>query len=90
MGAPRYRAADPATLRWVQLDVLSACYHRASGQTHLLASPAPELMELLAEPLTREALAAALNAGFEIAAEDAGALDARLDELVAAGLVAVA
>lgn len=83
----RYVAADAATLRLAQLDLLTACYHRTSGQTHLLVSPAPELLALLATPLTRNELQHALAQRFELADGHAAALDARLGELVAAGLV---
>lgn len=82
-----YRAAPAATLRVEPLDALTLIYHRASGMTHLVDSPVPELLELLAEPMTADAALAALGARFELVDADAGALAARLDELVASGLV---
>lgn len=88
MSAPRYRAAAPATLIVQPLDSLTAVYHRASGQTHLLAPPAPELLSLLGgEPMDAEALLARLTEAFAVADPDPAALSARLNELVEAGLV---
>lgn len=88
MPPPRFRAAAPETLLIEQLDVLTAVYHRASGITHLLAEPAPEIMAALAaEPLTLATLLARLGETYTLGDADEGALAARLDELVAAGLV---
>ena len=84
----RYRAAAPDTLLKRELDMLVAVFHRSSGITHLLASPAPEILEVLAgELLDRDALLARLGEAFELGDGGADALAARLDELVAAGLV---
>ena len=83
-----YRAADPATLRIIPLDALTLVYHRASGITHIVDAPVPEILEVLGEtPMTLDALLAALGARFDLADADPGALAARLDELAAAGLV---
>ena len=46
-----YRAADPTTLRIVPLDALTLVYHRASGITHVVDAPVPEILEALSEPL---------------------------------------
>ncbi|MBX9814121.1 MAG: HPr-rel-A system PqqD family peptide chaperone [Sphingomonas sp.] len=81
-----FRAAAPGALRTVALDGLTLVYHRASGITHLLASPAPEILAALAEPRDLAGLAAWLDARFDLAGGEA-ALAARLDELIAAGLV---
>lgn len=84
----RYRAASPDTLTIVRLDVLTAIYHRASGETHLVASPAPEILDLLGrEEMDAAMLRDRLRAAFDLVDDDAVALDARLDELVAIGLV---
>ena len=83
----RYRAADPATLRIVPLDALTLIYHRASGITHVVDSPVPELLAALDEPLAIDALLARLAERFELGDADPAALAARLDELAAAGLV---
>lgn len=83
-----YRAAAPATLRIVPLDALTLIYHRASGITHVVDAPVPEILDALAEgPLSAEALLAALAERFELADPDPLALAVRLDELAAAGLV---
>lgn len=72
------------------LDSLTALFDRASGQTHLLAAPSPEILAALngasaAAPKLVERLAAQ----FDLSAEgDALAVViARLDELAALGLV---
>lgn len=83
-----YRAADPATLRIVPLDALTLVYHRASGITHIVDAPVPEILAVLAEGARDVAgLLAVLAARFDLADPDPAALAARLDELVAAGLV---
>ncbi len=83
--------ARPETLRIVQLDSFVALYHRASGITHLLAAPAPEILAALGEAgLTRGALLARLAADYALDDADEAALLARLDELVATGLVSTA
>ena len=82
------RAATPDTLRLVELDALTVAYHRRSGITHLLASPAPEILAVLGtEPMTRTDLLARLREAFELGEGSGEALDARLAELHAAGLV---
>ena len=84
----RYRAAPPGAIVAVRLDMLTALYHRASGQTHLLASPAPEILDALADgPLTADSLLDRLRAAYDLIDADAGALAARLEELVDTGLV---
>jgi PqqD family protein of HPr-rel-A system len=83
-----YRAAAPVTLRIVPLDALTLIYHRASGITHIVDSPVPEILEALGdEALSVEALLARLSERFDLADADHGALAVRLDELVQAGLV---
>jgi PqqD family protein of HPr-rel-A system len=82
-----YRAAPLPSLLIEPLDELTAVFHRASGITHLLASPAPEIIHALQVPATHDDLLARLGESFDLAADDGDALDARLDELVAAGLV---
>jgi PqqD family protein of HPr-rel-A system len=70
------------------LDALVAVFHRPSGTTHLLAPPAPEILELLGrEALTLDALLARLAADFALADADPAALAERVEELVDAGLV---
>lgn len=81
-----YRAAAPELLRLVALDDLTLAYHRPAGATHLLAEPAPQIIAALQEPSGLSDLMDRL----EVADEDGAALAERLDELIAAGLVAAA
>ncbi|WP_439538956.1 HPr-rel-A system PqqD family peptide chaperone [Sphingomonas sp.] len=83
----QYRAAPAATLRIEPLDALTLVYHRASGMTHLVDSPVPELLDLLAEPLTLDQALAALSERFDLVDPDRDALVARIEELVASGLM---
>lgn len=73
---------------WRALGELTALYHRPSGTTHLLAPPAPEILRLLAAtPMSEASLLAALQRDYDLADPDPAALSARVEELVAAGLV---
>ena len=84
--AARYHA--PPGLRLVALDTLSALYHRASGQTHVVAPPVPEMLAILAEaPMTAAEMRAALAERYDVADPDPDAIAARLDELAAIGVV---
>jgi PqqD family protein of HPr-rel-A system len=89
----RFRAADPADLNCVALDALTAVYDRRSGQTHLLASPLPELLGAMGSGEWRLADFAAHLAGqFDLASTDGDtvvALSERMNELIAIGLVEV-
>ncbi len=88
MEETRWRAADPATLRAVGFEGLTAFYHRPSGQTHLVTEPVPEILAALAgRALGLEAILAALGLDHEVSGE-ADALAARLHELAETGLVA--
>ena len=89
MAGPRY-IADPAGLsRSIALEGLTAVYHAPSGMTHLLAPPAPQILQALAGSAgDAEALLARISKSFDLDAPDPlAALAARLDELEAAGLV---
>lgn len=84
-----YRMARPETLRIVHLDHFTVVYHRESGLTHLLTAPAPEILAALGEAgRTLAALKTFLAEAYALSDEEA--LAARLDELVACGLVAAA
>ena len=85
----QYRAARPETLVAAELPPFTAVYHRESGTTHLLVEPAPEILAALANgSLTIDALRERLAERFDLIDENGLAM--RLDELVAAGLVAAA
>lgn len=91
MPDPLFRSVRVETLRIEWLDDFTLVYHRASGITHLLDAPAPEILATLGEAgMTLAVLTANLAAEFDLPDLDENALAARLDELVAAGLVAVA
>ncbi len=86
MAGPRYRADPPEMLRRVELDGLTALFHVPSGMTHIVAPPAPQILDALAQgPGDADELLARISLEFEIDAPDG--LAPRLDELEAAGLV---
>ena len=86
-----YRMARPEDLRIAHLDSFMAIYHRSSGITHLVTAPAPEILAALGEAgMTFAALRGTLSDDYELGDLDDAALAARLEELVAAGLVSTA
>ena len=82
--------ADPSdAVRTVALDGLVALFHAPSGMTHIVAAPAPQILEVLRDgPADAAAILERIRACYEVE-EDAPAelIEARLDELEAAGLV---
>ena len=87
MAGPRYIADSPEMIRRVELDGLRALFHIPSGMTHILAPPAPQILEALAaSPADAEELARRLSQSFEVEGGEE-AMSARLAELEAAGLV---
>jgi PqqD family protein of HPr-rel-A system len=87
-----YCAPPSSALLHEPLDAFTAVFHRPSGITHLLVAPAPEILAALApDGLTHDALLERLTSDYDLADPDAdcprAALEARLGELVAAGLV---
>ncbi len=87
MAGPRYIADPPELLRKVELDGLTAVFHVPSGMTHIVAPPAPQLLEALgAGPADAKELGKRLGASFEVEGGEAE-MAARLAELEAAGLV---
>jgi PqqD family protein of HPr-rel-A system len=89
MAGPRYIADPPSQHRVAELDGLTALFHRRSGLTHILAPPAPQILAALAEePGDAAEILLRIRKLFDLDAEDgAEALDARLAELEAAGLI---
>jgi PqqD family protein of HPr-rel-A system len=89
MAGPSYIADPPDAVRVIELDGLTALFHRPSGMTHILAPPAPQILAALAgEAGDAEAVLRRIGEHFEIEADDAAqAIAARLAELEAAGLV---
>jgi PqqD family protein of HPr-rel-A system len=87
MAGPVYIADSEKLVRKVELDGLTALFHVPSGMTHIVAPPAPQILEALgAGPADAEELARRLNEIFEIEG-GSEAMAARLAELEAAGLV---
>jgi PqqD family protein of HPr-rel-A system len=89
MPLPLYAADPPGACRTVELEGLTLLYHRRSGMTHILAPPAPQILDALADgPATAEEIAGRIGERFELDDADApAAVSARLAELEAAGLV---
>jgi len=75
----------------VALEGLVAIFHAPSGQTHLLAPPAPQLLAMLGQaPASADELLERLQAEHELEDGASAAVRARLAELEAAGLIAPA
>lgn len=86
----RYIADCAEAVRIVELDGLTAVYHRPSGMTHLLATPAPQILAVIANDAAEPTeIIERMGRLFEVEAGESArqALDARLVELEAAGLV---
>ena len=88
MAGPVY-IADAEGLRTVMLEGLTVLFHPGSGQTHIVAPPAPEILDALGEgEADLEGLVTRLRQRFEFdEADGRAAIAARLGELEAAGLV---
>ena len=84
-----YRADSEAELRTVELDGLALLFHAPSGMTHIVAPPAPQILEMLRlGPADATRILDLMRARFDIGDEAApAAIEARLAELEAAGLV---
>lgn len=90
MADKRYRAPPSDTVLMVELGGLHALFDRRSMQTHLLAPPMPQILELLGDtPLDARTIAASLAASFDLGEERdvAARVTERLAELSALGLV---
>jgi PqqD family protein of HPr-rel-A system len=88
--AALYRTDFPDHCRTHVMDGLTLVFHRPSGATHFLDSPAPEMLALLADaPMDAATLTSRLCAqlGMETDDEALAVVEARLAELVASGLV---
>lgn len=90
--APLYYSLGADAYRLIELDGLCALFDRRSGQTHLVASPVPELLAMMGEiPRNVHMILADLSTQFELppGEDHTASLTARLDELAALGLVGV-
>lgn len=90
MTEPIYRADPPEARRLIELDGVALIFHRPSGLTHIVAPPAPQILNALGEGnADRAVLLDRLQRDFDFADDGdlADALAARIAELEAAGLV---
>jgi PqqD family protein of HPr-rel-A system len=88
MAGARYIAEPEEAVSAVALDGLILLFHAPSGMTHIVAAPAPEILDALREgPADAGELTRRLRARFDFEGEAEAAIHARLDELEAAGLV---
>ncbi len=88
MAGPLYIAPSAEEVRIVALDGLSVLYHAPSGMTHIVAAPAPEILEALRPgPADIAELMARLGARYELEGEASDIVALRLTELEQAGLV---
>ena len=89
MAGARFAADPEQCVRSVALDGLSLLFHAPSGMTHIVAPPAPEILEALRlGPAEAGEILARMRAWYDLEGEDAAdAVEARLEELEAAGLV---
>ena len=79
MAGSVYIADDPGAVRTVPLDGLVALFHAPSGITHIVAPPAPQILEALREgPGDARAILARIAARYEIEEGGAEAIEARL------------
>ena len=86
MAGPAYIADPESAVTAVALDGLTVLFHEPSGTTHIVASPAPEILDALQQgPADASELLRRLRARFEFEGDEA--IHARLAELEAAGLV---
>jgi PqqD family protein of HPr-rel-A system len=86
----RYVADPEHQLETVALDGLVLIYHRPSGMTHIVAPPAPQILEALRlGPADAGEIVARMRAWYALEGDEAAkSVEARLEELEAAGLIA--
>jgi PqqD family protein of HPr-rel-A system len=88
VAGPVYVSDEEGAVRAVPLDGLVALYHAPSGMTHIVAPPAPQILEALRKgPGDARSILDRIAALYEIEDGGAEAIEARLAELEAAGLV---
>jgi PqqD family protein of HPr-rel-A system len=86
MTGTRYSSDSKNGLITSSFDGVTALFHRRSGITHVVMEPVPEILDALCDgPLDLPALLNALNVDDH--ADNRAALQARVDELIASGLV---
>lgn len=89
MSEPRYTAPPPDMLHMAQLGALTALFDRRSAQTHVMASPMPEILAAMGDgDWSAAELTAHLGRTFDLEGDDpAASIADRLTELEAMGLV---
>jgi PqqD family protein of HPr-rel-A system len=89
MAGPSFIADSSEAVRIIEMDGLAALFHRPSGMTHILAPPAPQILQALAgDAADSGELLRRIGERFDLEGEDSeAAVAARLAELEAAGLV---
>ena len=89
MSGARYSTDSEACVESVALDGLWVLFHRPSGMTHIVAPPAPQILEALRlGPADTGEILARMRAWYDLEGDEAAdAVEARLEELEAAGLV---
>lgn len=88
MAGPVYIADAAEDVRAIELDGLALLFHIPSGMTHIVAPPAPQILEALsAGPAEPDEILDRIRARFDLEDGAAEAIAARLFELEAAGLV---
>lgn len=90
---PHYRAIPATDLVIRPLADITLLYHRPSGQTHMVASPVPEILAALgAHPLDSHAIHARLATRYDLGDPDEAraAIATHLAEMAALGLIRAA
>ncbi len=84
-----YRRDERDATSVAHLGEIVALYHHRSGQTHMVISPMPEILERMAfgEAITARAMLARLARDFDVPDASEADIAAHLDALVALGLV---
>ncbi|HEX7783078.1 MAG TPA: HPr-rel-A system PqqD family peptide chaperone [Sphingobium sp.] len=84
-----YRAEPASDYILRALDDVTLVYHRRSGQTHIVVSPVPEILAVLADGAgSADDMLARLSRDYDLGdpGEALAAVEANLDELAALGL----
>ena len=93
MTAALYRTDFPHQCRTHVIDGSVLVFHRPSGATHFLTSPAPEILALLADtPMDAAELSRKLCERLDVPLDDEArtVVEIRIAELIGTGLVQVA
>ena len=90
-GMQAYRRDVEDAVATCVLDDLTLFYHHRSGQTHMVISPVPEIMDRMADgaPVTAQAMHGRLARDYDLGpmGDAVAEIGVHLDALVALGLV---